>query len=253
MKKIFLICILLLGVGTSYSQNQELTSIFDEANRLYLGQQYDAAILKYESILKNGYSNGALYFNLGNAYFKAGKIQNAIINYERAKKFIPNDEDLQFNLQMANVQLVDKVDAIPELFIYRWAQSLLTLFSLKTMLWMIYALFLLTLALFSLFLFAKTYEQKRYSLMTGLICAVLLIFGIANFLVQSYREANTEFAIVMADVANIKSAPDNSGNDAFVLHRGVKVQVLDSVNKWRKIRLGDGKVGWIPEWQCEII
>jgi len=52
---------------------------------------------------------------------------------------------------------------------------------------------------------------------------------------------------------NVKSAPDARGNDAFVLHRGVKVQILDSVNQWWKIRLVDGKVGWVPQPDCEVI
>ena len=235
------------------AQNIELTAIFDEANRLYLEQKYDVAINKYESIIKNGYENGEIYFNLGNAYYKTGKIQFAVLNYERAKKILPNDEDVQFNLQLANLQLVDKVEPIPELFVYRWVNSAMTFISLKTMLRMMYGLFILMLASFSIFLFARTYEQKRYSLMGGIIFTVLLVFGVANFLVQSYRESNSEFAVVMNDVSNIKSAPDSKGNDLFVIHRGLKVQVLDNVNKWKKIRLADGKVGWIPEKEVENI
>jgi tetratricopeptide (TPR) repeat protein len=236
-----------------FSQSLELTKIFDNANKLYLEQKYDAAINQYESILKNGYENGELHFNLGNAYFKLGKIQNAIINYERAKKFIPNDEDVQFNLQLANVQVVDKIDAIPDLFVFRWIDSALTLFSLKTMAWLMYFLFMLVLIAFSYFLFARSYVQKRVSLMSGIIFSIFLVIGIFNFLIQSYRESNTEYAIVMSDVANIKSAPDSKGNDLFVLHRGLKIQVLDNVNKWHKIKIADGKVGWIPQGQIEII
>ncbi len=248
----FILC-LCVFVANAFSQTEELTSVFDDANRLYLEQKYDAAINRYASILNNGYESGEIYYNLGNAYFKKGKAQHAILNYERAKKLIPSDEDVQFNLRLANIQLIDKVEAIPELFIYRWADSLLSIFPLPTMLWLMYGLFLLTLGSFSLFLFAQTYEQKRYSLMTGLICSVLLAIGISNFLIRSYRESNTEFAVVMTDVANIKSAPDSKGNDLFVIHRGLKVQVLDSVNKWSKIRLADGKVGWIPESEVEVI
>lgn len=239
--------------ATASAQSEELNSVLNDANRLYLEQKYDAAISRYESIIKNDYESGEVYFNLGNAYFKSGKIQHAILNYERARKLIPHDDDVNFNLQLANVQLTDKVDAIPELFIYRWLESLLTMVSLETLLWLMYALFLISLGSFSFFLFADTYEQKRYSLMTGMVCSVLLIFGISNFLVQSYREVNTEFAIIMTDIANIKSAPDSKGNDLFVLHRGLKVEVLDNVNSWRKIRLADGKVGWIPEQEIETI
>lgn len=248
-----LIIAFLLTATVASAQTEPLTGIFADANKLYLEQKYDAAVLKYESIIKNGYESGEIYFNLGNAYYKSGKIQQAILNYERAKRFMPNDEDLRFNLQLANIQLIDKVESIPQLFIYEWMDSLLTIFSLETMETMMYVLFLLTLIAFSLFLFARSYEEKRYTMFAGSLCAFLLLIGVINYSVQSYREANTEYAIVMADVANIKSAPDKSGNDLFVIHRGLKVQVLDNVNKWHKIRLADGKVGWIPEQQIEII
>lgn len=245
--------LLLSFVCLASSQTEELTTVFDQANKLYMEQKYDAAITQYESIIKNGYENGEIYFNLGNAYYKSGKIQHAILQYERAREFIPNDEDLQFNLRLVNAQLIDKVEPIPDLFMYEWAHMLLTLVPLEAMVTMIYILFILTLVSFSLFLFAATYEQKRYLLMGGMILTFFLAIGIANFTIQSYRESNTEFAIVMTDVANIKSAPDRSGNDLFVIHRGLKVQVLDSVNKWKKIRLTDGKVGWIPEQEVEPI
>lgn len=249
---LFILCSIVCS-SLTFSQTEALTAVFEEANRLYLEQKYNEAISKYESIINNGYESGELYFNLGNAYYKSGKIQYAILNYERAAKFIPNDDDLQFNLRLANARLIDKVEAIPELFIYEWADALLTVFSLRTMLVLIYILFLLTLISFSIFLFARTYEQKRYLLVAGIGFACFLIIGLANFTIQSYRESNTEYAIIMSDVANIKSAPDKSGNDLFVIHRGLKVQVLDEVNAWKKIRLADGKVGWIRKQEIESI
>lgn len=248
-----ILVVTIMAVSSMFAQPEELKRIFDEANHLYLEQKYDTAVVQYESIIHNGYDNGELYYNIGNAYYKLGKIQYAILNYERAKKIMPNDEDLQFNLQLANVQITDKVDAVPELFVYRWMDALLTLFPLTTMVWILYLFFLVALGAFSFFLFAKYYVQKRYSLWTGLVCSILLIFGIANYLIRSYHEANVEYAVVMTDVANIKAAPDSKGNDLFVIHRGLKVQVLDDVNNWRKIRLADGKIGWIQENDVEII
>ncbi len=254
MKFVSLLFIMALIFSANvFSQSNELQKVFDDGNKLYLEQKYNVAIAKYESIVKNGFESGAVYFNLGNSYYKSGNIARAILNYERAKKLLPADEDVDFNLQLANVQVIDKIDAIPELFIYRWLNSLLTIFSTTTMLWLMYLLFIVALISFSLFLFSQSYALRRYSLMTGLVLTGFLTAGIANYLIQSHREANTEFAIVLTDVANIKSAPDNKGNDQFVIHRGLKVQVLDAVNNWKKIRLVDGKVGWIPLHQIEII
>ncbi len=231
----------------------EAPQAFEEGNRLYLQAKYAEAIAQYEKVVEGGNESGEIYFNLGNAYYKSGKIQKAILNYERAKQLLPGDEDIQFNLQLANLQVTDKIDAVPKLFVYRWFDSLIAMFSLATMGWIVYTLFLLTLAAFAYFLFAPTYLQKRVSMFIGFVFSAALILSMIGFGVQSYKESNTEFAIVMSDAANIKSAPDNKGNDLFVLHKGLKLQVLDSVNHWRKIRLADGKVGWIPEDDCEMI
>ena len=231
----------------------EASQTFEEGNRLYLQAKYAEAIVQYEKVVERGSESGELYFNLGNAYYKSGKIQKAILNYERAKQLLPGDEDIQFNLQLANLQVTDKIDAVPKLFVYRWFDALIAMFSLATMGWIVYTFFLLTLAAFAYFLFAPTYLQKRVSMFIGFVFSAALIMTMIGFGVQSYKESDTEFAIVMSDAANIKSAPDSKGNDLFVLHKGLKLQVLDSVNHWRKIRLADGKVGWIPEDDCEII
>ncbi len=245
--------LLLVFVAAGMSRADETAQAFEHGNQLYLQAKYPDAITQYEKIIANGWESGELYFNLGNAYYKSGNIQRAILNYERAAQMLPRDDDVQFNLQLANLQVVDKIDAVPRLFIYRWIDIMLALFSLSTMGWIVYAFFLATLAGFAAFLFARSSTQKRVSMFAGLLFSAAFILTMIGYGVQSYKEANTEFAIVMSDVANIKAAPDSKGNDLFVLHKGLRVQVLDSVNHWRKIRLADGKVGWIPEEDCESI
>jgi tetratricopeptide (TPR) repeat protein len=245
----FFLSLVIAGISSA----DEAAQRFEQANQLYLQAKYPDAVAQYEKIVQSGFESGELYFNLGNAYYKSGNIQKAILNYERARQLLPRDEDVQFNLQLANLQVVDKIDAVPRLFVYRWADSMLALFSLSTMGWIVYSFFILTLAAFAFFLYARTYPQKRLSMFAGLVFSTALILTMIGYGVQSYKETNTEFAIVMSDVANIKAAPDSKGNDLFVLHKGLRVQVLDSVNHWRKIRLADGKVGWIPEEDCESI
>jgi tetratricopeptide (TPR) repeat protein len=226
---------------------------FEQGNKLYLQHDYAGAVEQYEAILHSGYENGELYFNLGNAYYKLGKTAEAILNYERAERLLPGDDDVRFNLRLANVQVVDKIDAVPKFFLYSWFDSLLTMLPLPTLGWTMYAFFLLTLVFLSVFLLSPSFRAKRLSLASALAAGTLLVLSLVLFTTQSYRDSNMSYAIVMSDVANIKSAPDTKGSDLFVLHKGVKVQVLDEVDNWKKIKLADGKVGWIPENECEII
>ncbi len=232
---------------------QEPQQVFAEANQLYLQQKYAEAIRRYEAIIKTGYESGEVYFNLGNAYYKTGKIQNAILNYERAHTLLPTDEDIRFNLQLVNLQVIDKIEALPQLFLYRWIENMMTTVSTRTLGWLSYFFFLFVLAVLSLFLFARTLAAKRRALLAAMFGGVIAVVFFTGYISQSYKEAHTSYAIVMGDVVNIKSAPDSGGSDAFILHRGVKVQVLDYVNAWRKIRLPDGKVGWISEKEVETI
>ncbi len=198
-------------VITGISFADEAAQTFERANQLYLQAKFPDAVAQYEKIAQSGFESGELYFNLGNAYYKSGNIQKAILNYERAKQLLPRDEDVQFNLQLANLQVVDKIDAVPRLFVYRWVDSMLALFSLSTMGWIVYSFFILTLAAFAILLYMKTYTQKRLSMFAGLVFSAALILTMIGYGVQSYKESNTEFAIVMSDVANIKAPPDSKG------------------------------------------
>ena len=166
---------LLTLVFTGISYPEEATQTFEQGNQLYLQAKYPEAISQYEKIVQSGFESGELYFNLGNAYYKNGNIQKAILNYERAKEMLPRDEDVQFNLQLANLQVIDKIDAVPRLFIYRWIDAMLELFSLSTMGWIVYSCFILTLTAFAFFLYARSYSQKRISLFGGLFFSAALI------------------------------------------------------------------------------
>ena len=77
------------------------------------------------------------------------------------------------------------------------------------------------------------------------------IFGVCW---QQYQyEQNSNFAIVFAPNVYIKSAPDEQSTDLFILHEGIKVEIIDKVGEWQKLRLADGKVGWIKEEAAEGI
>ena len=102
-----------LSAGRQAGENQ---SLITDANQSYSDGDFQEAVEWYEQVLANGYEAPQLYYNLGNSYFKSNNLPAAILNYERAKRLAPNDEDITFNLKLANLKTLDKTEPIPPLF-----------------------------------------------------------------------------------------------------------------------------------------
>jgi len=67
------------------------------------------------------------------------------------------------------------------------------------------------------------------------------------------KEFNIKYGIVVNKVVLVKSAPDQSSKDEFQIHEGLKVKVEDKVDDWIKIRLDDGKIGWVNKFTIGVI
>ena len=241
----------LLPLSTVFAQSPEET--FDQANQHYQQARFSQAIDLYESILDNGFVNGELYYNLGNAYYKTGDLGKAVLNYERALKLMPNDEDLKHNLQLANLVITDRIEPTPRLFLWDYWDSMKAAFSLDALTWIGYALFVLLVGSVCVIILARSYEVRRLGLFGGSISTALLVLSIVLFVGKIGELNRTDAAVVTAKITTVKNSPDTKSSDAFVLHSGVKVTITDSVGDWMKIRLADGKVGWMEGSDAEVI
>ena len=67
-----------------------------------------------ESFVADGFCNGAVYYNLGNAYYRAGDFGRAILNYRKAKHYLPRDPLLEANLQQALASAPGKIAEPPK-------------------------------------------------------------------------------------------------------------------------------------------
>jgi tetratricopeptide (TPR) repeat protein len=72
--------------------------VFDAAKT---PQEYHASAALLESLLSDGFRNGAVYYNLGNAYYRAGEFGRSIAAYRKAKLYRPRDPYLEANLRQA--------------------------------------------------------------------------------------------------------------------------------------------------------
>lgn len=242
---------LLLAAVSVYAD--EATLQFEQANILYRNGEIESAARVYEQILSNGYEDAALYYNLGNCYFKANKIPLAVLNYERAKRLAPGDDDIRHNLRLANLRLVDKVEPIPRLFLIAWWDSFVNLYSSDTWASISIIVLWLTVVSGSVFLISRSPAIRRTLFLIAIVTGFIFVITFFNMIQRNRIENSFNEAIVITQSVLVKSAPDDKSTDLFVLHEGVKVELLDSVGEWKKIRLADGKVGWLPEVDLLVI
>ncbi len=248
MKKIYILILLALSVVVAYGQ-ETLT----QANEAYAQEDYNKAIALYEQTLNEQGVSSDLYYNLGNAYYKHNEFAKAILNYERALLLNPGNEDARFNLDMANTQIVDKIDPVGRFFLSVWIDSMRSALSSNT--WAIIGIvsFFLFLAGLYLYLFTKSVFTRKLGFFGGAI--LLLASIVANSFswgLNSKLKAHSE-AIVFAPTIPVKSSPAESGTDLFVLHEGTKVSILSTLGDWTEVKISDGNRGWLPASSIEII
>lgn len=225
----------------------QVDNLMKQGNDFYQQKKYENAIAAYQILADEGYQGVALFYNLGNSYYRDGKIGYAILYYEKALRISPNDDDVQHNLAIARAKIVDKIDTLPQFFIFQWWESLLALFSVTGWTYLSYFLYLLVLIAAGVYFFTRNHKLQRYSFFGGVAISIILIFSVILLIVNLNRELNIKQGIIIKQVISVKLSPDANSNDAFVIHEGLKVQLEDKVDDWVKIRLHDGKIGWLPK------
>ena len=253
MKRIITYTVLLFVALVARGAETSSAEHWEAGNRAYSSREYATAIAEYNAILEGGEYSLELYYNLGNAYFKADSLGKAILYYNKALRIDPSQEDVIHNLAFAELRTTDKVAETPEFILSRWVRGVRDMLSCNV--WSILSLVALALLLiFALiFLLASAIGVRKASFF-GALCA--LIFGIATtaFAISSRNNMlEHNEAIVMASAVSIKSSPDLSATDLFVLHEGTKVRIVETVDEWCEVVLADGKKGWIEDKNIEEI
>lgn len=219
--------------------------VFARANEFYSAGKFDSALVLYQSIVDAEYESEVLYYNLGNSCYKMKNIPAAILYYEKAKKLKPDDADVFFNLQLANQQITDKIEPLPELFVTRWWKGMISSMSVDgwgkwTLVFFFYSVIMLTL-----FILSASAGFRKTSFWSGLAGVILSAFSFSIALKQEKLLTKNNEAIVFAPSTTSKSSPDENSTNLFVIHEGTKVKILEKLNEWIKISIADGNIGWI--------
>ena len=252
--KAVMVALLFLLPMAAFAQSNYPDSLWNAANEAYAQGNWDAAIRDYQAIADASVESAPLWCNMGSAWYKNGNLGKAVLCYERALKLDPSYEDARYNLELLNSIKLDRIESVPELIISTWTKKLGR--TLNSNAWAICFLVFLAIALAMalLFVLGSSVTSRRVGFFTGIVFILFAFASLSFSLWQKNAYMKADTAIVVKPVSSVKSAPSgDSAKDFFVLHEGTKVKIVDTVGGWSNIELSDGRQGWLPSSDIEII
>lgn len=247
MLKFFIhtIFISLLSFSGGEAKAQTPDSLFTAANKLYQQEKYIEALDQYQKIEKQDLESASLYFNMANIYYRTNQVAPAVYYYEKALKLDPNDKDIRVNLEFANRMILDNIEPLPKSLWQKFMESTVLRFTYETWSKISVALAFMFALLFLMYHFSYSTGKKRVYFITSIL-SVILVTTSLFFAYRNKHHVNiTVEAIIFSVAAPVKNAPTNSSDVYFELHEGTKVLILETLDNWKKIKIADGKMGWI--------
>lgn len=221
---------------------------FNRANVYYEEGNFDEALKQYSGILESGAESGNLYYNLGNCYFKKGELGRAILNYEKARRLMPLDSDLDSNYEYARSLIKGAGAPLRKSMFHRTLNSLFGKLTVDNLTILVSALYIVVLASILASFFFRAF--KKYALITALFAGLFFIAGFVS-LTRKISAVNKE-AIIITERADAKFEPMDKATTYFTLYEGMKVEIISSMGHWRKVTRQDNKSGWVEDAALSI-
>jgi tetratricopeptide (TPR) repeat protein len=217
---------------------------FKQGNQHYIDGEYDKAVTEYEKIIAAGYQSPELYYNLGNAYFREGQLGKAIMNYIRARRLAPRDDDILANLRFAKQYTIDKIEVTQQTILLDYINNFFDSFSLAEITWVAAILYVITV-LIVLFRFI----YRRFRIPTPVFLTVLGLFLVAAIFtaVKVDRDVLTRKGVVLAQQAEVRSGPGQDFSTKFTAHAGLTFNIEREESGYYWVNFENRLKGWIPK------
>lgn len=244
--------VLALLVSGSAVRAATLEETFERGAGAYREGKFEDAARAYIAILESGVADPRVFYNLGNVYFKQGRIGPAILEYERALRLDPADQDVRDNLELARSQMRDRAPD-PELQApVRMVKEAIESMPADVLSWSFLAFWWLTCLLVAAIPVVRSWMRRRL-LAYGAGGLALIAALFATALVYQIQQAAEGVAIVMADRVDVRSGPGDENTVLFTVHEGTRMEVRNSVEHWTQVSLPNGLSGWVPAESVEKV
>lgn len=223
-------------------------SAFAAANRAYKQGRYDQAIPLYEALVATGVVNEELFYNLGNAYFRAGRLGPAIYQYERALRIDPGHDDARYNLEIARQVVAERVaDRLKGAENDPWWVRLAIFFSMSQLTIGFLILDVLLFAGLIALRFLATGFARSALIATVAFVGLAMAGSLVLLRAQVYVHEQVHQGIIIADQVVMREGADQRSAERGKLHPGVRVRLSGREPGWWRIRLANGMEGWVPD------
>jgi hypothetical protein len=241
------VVVLLGGAGLVAAPREARADDFGDANRAFQAGRAAEAAAIYEGIVARGVVHEDLFYDLGNAYFRAGKLGPAIWSYERALRVEPSLDDARFNLAVAQGEVAARVaDRLEGAEIEPLWVRVVTTFSLSDLGLAVLALDALVFGLLVALRFLSVGLLRTAVAVTAGFAAVAALGAVVLFVGHIWLVERIEQGIVLPDRVVMREGPDHTLAERGELHPGLRVRVLAARGGWLHVRLANGVDGWLP-------
>jgi len=246
------------GIGLSATSRSVLSQVefYQEGNRQYQEGDFESALASYLRLVEAGFESGEVYYNIGNTYFKLSDLAHSILYYERARRLLPGDGDIQANLDLARSLTVDDIEPLPRFWLFSALEWWVDLLPRTLLMGVVAVSYLVGTGLVLLLILKRGGAvgvgvwARRGALVSAF---VFLLFGL-NLALRELEIGRAREAVVLQPQVAVMSAPlDDETLVLFTVHEGTKVRIDRLSEEWAEVALEDGRVGWVPVAVLETI
>jgi tetratricopeptide (TPR) repeat protein len=220
---------------------EEAQAVFREANAAYVRGALADAEAGYLKLLEHGSGGQDVLYNLGTTALAQGKLGEAVLYLERARREGPDSADLETNLALAHSRQLDKVvgEAVQGTFLERVA----TATPIQAAGPAFVTLWVLGLGLLAVRRLVRGGLRAACAVGAAVMLVVAVPLG-GLLAAHAWVGAHVEEAVVLAGTAQAREFPSPEGKVAFEVHVGLMVRVLERSGDFVRIRLPNGREGW---------
>jgi tetratricopeptide (TPR) repeat protein len=213
-----------------------------QAEEAYYNGDYAIAIDLYNSLLLEGLESDSLHFNLGNAYFEAGRLGEALVHYKRAQRLTPRDTAINANIMRVRALRAD-FQGDEQFWIDRLASSTHTTLTLTELGMLALIVWTMWFSLSAIWIWRK--QWRNYLGVPLVIGGIIVILSAMLFFSRQYSDYQRPQAIVTVLQADIYSGPSEEYLNIYQLYAAAELRIVETRGDWIRFVLPDGQQGWI--------